>query len=107
MCMSSVCSISVQIAQANLFPGQGRITSFYGPDLTRYTSLRAHPAVEGPVLQFLFHEKGVISLASNSVHLCSRRGLTQWHISYVKKPFYLQYLSMKIPDSFALESFPW
>lgn len=34
-------------------------------------------------MQFLFHEKGVISLAANSVHLCSRRVLTQWHISYV------------------------
>ena len=34
-------------------------------------------------MQFLFHEKGVISLAANSVHLCSRRAVTQWHISYV------------------------
>ncbi|MCJ1423563.1 poly(A)-specific ribonuclease [Sticta canariensis] len=61
----------------------GRITSFYGPELTKYTSIRSHPPGEGPVIQFLFHEKGVISLASHSVHLCSRRGLTQWHISEI------------------------
>ena len=31
--------------------------------------------------QFLFCEKGVISLSSKSVHLANRRGLTQWHIA--------------------------
>ena len=62
---------------------QGRITSFYGPELTSYTSIRAHPVIEGPVGQFLFHEKGVVSLSACSVHLCSRRCLSQWHISSV------------------------
>lgn len=57
------------------------MTSFYGPELQRYTSVRAHPASEGPVRQLLFHEKGVISISSKSVHLISRRGLTQWHLS--------------------------
>lgn len=65
-------------------PSKGRIISYYGSELQRYTSLQAHPTQEGPVKQFLFHEKGVISLASRSVHLISRRGLTQWHISFVK-----------------------
>ncbi|KAL1960354.1 hypothetical protein VTO42DRAFT_8314 [Malbranchea cinnamomea] len=60
----------------------GRVTSFYGPELQRYTSVRAHPASEGPVRQFLFHEKGVISLSSRSVHFITRRGLTQWHLSH-------------------------
>lgn len=32
--------------------------------------------------QILFHERGVISLSSKSVHMISRRGLTQWHISH-------------------------
>lgn len=59
----------------------GRIVSYYGTELQRYVSLQAHPTQEGPVKQFLFHERGVLSLASNSVHLISRRGLTQWHIS--------------------------
>jgi PAB-dependent poly(A)-specific ribonuclease subunit 2 len=34
------------------------------------------------VRQILFHERGVISLSSKSVHMISRRGLTQWHISH-------------------------
>lgn len=32
--------------------------------------------------QILFHEKGVISLSSKSVHMTSRRGLTQWHLTH-------------------------
>ena len=58
------------------------MTSFYGPELQRYTSVRAHLSAEGPVRQFLFHEKGVISLSSRSVHFITRRGLTQWHITH-------------------------
>ena len=61
---------------------QGRVMSFYGPELPRYTSVRAHPATEGLVRQILFHERGVISLSSKSVHMISRRGLTQWHVSH-------------------------
>ncbi|QKX58719.1 uncharacterized protein TRUGW13939_05846 [Talaromyces rugulosus] len=60
----------------------GRITSFYGPELQRYTSVRAHPVSEGSVRQLLFHEKGVISISSKSVHMVTRRGLTQWHITH-------------------------
>ncbi|KAL4817259.1 PAB-dependent poly(A)-specific ribonuclease subunit pan2 [Aspergillus spinulosporus] len=60
----------------------GRITSFYGPELQRYTSVRAHPVAEGPVRQILFHERGVISISSKSVHMITRRGLTQWHITH-------------------------
>ncbi|EQL29647.1 poly(A)-specific ribonuclease [Blastomyces gilchristii] len=60
----------------------GRVTSFYGPELQRYTSVKAHPASEGPVRQLLFHEKGVLSVSSKSVHLTSRRGLTIWHLSH-------------------------
>ena len=56
--------------------------SFYGPELQRYTSVRAHPVTEGLVRQILFHEKGVISLSSRSVHMITRRGLTQWHLSH-------------------------
>ncbi|KAL9603784.1 MAG: hypothetical protein Q9219_000893 [cf. Caloplaca sp. 3 TL-2023] len=59
----------------------GRVLSYYGSDLQRYTSLQAHPAQDGAVKQFLFHDRGILSLGSRSVHLLSRRGLTQWHIS--------------------------
>ncbi|KAH8427624.1 poly(A)-specific ribonuclease [Aspergillus melleus] len=60
----------------------GRITSFYGPELQRYTSVRAHPVSEGSVRQILFHDRGVISLSSKSVHMITRRGLTQWHVAH-------------------------
>ncbi|KAJ5619859.1 hypothetical protein N7510_003843 [Penicillium lagena] len=59
----------------------GRITSFNGPDLQRYTSVRAHPVSDGAVRQILFHERGVISISSKSVHMITRRGLTQWHLT--------------------------
>ncbi|GJP95959.1 poly(A)-specific ribonuclease [Aspergillus niger] len=59
----------------------GRITSFFGPELQRYTSVRAHPATE-PVRQIIFHDRGVISLSPKSVHMITRRGLTQWHIAH-------------------------
>ena len=61
---------------------QGRVTSFYGPELQRYTSVRAHPVSDGMVRQILFHERGVISLSSKSVHMITRRGLTQWHLAH-------------------------
>lgn len=60
---------------------QGRITSFYSSELQRYTSVRAHPVPDGPVYQFLFHDKGVISISAKSVHFTSRRGLSIWHLS--------------------------
>ena len=60
----------------------GRLMSFVGPELQRYTSVRAHPVSEGLVRQILFHEKGVISLSSKSVHMVTRRGLTQWHVAH-------------------------
>ncbi|KAJ6160880.1 Peptidase C19 ubiquitin carboxyl-terminal hydrolase 2 [Penicillium chermesinum] len=60
----------------------GRLASFYGPDLQRYTSVRAHPVAEGMIRQIIFHERGVISLSSKSVHMINRRGLTQWHLAH-------------------------
>ncbi|PSK54749.1 hypothetical protein B9Z65_3838 [Elsinoe australis] len=59
----------------------GRVTSFYGNELQKYTSYRAHPSPEGAVKQFLVCDKGIISISAKSVHLASRRGLTQWHIN--------------------------
>lgn len=62
---------------------QGRVSSYYASQLEKYTSLQAHPISEGHVEQFLFNEKGVISLASRSVHFMNRRCLTLWHIEFV------------------------
>ncbi|KAF2091807.1 hypothetical protein K490DRAFT_70560 [Saccharata proteae CBS 121410] len=57
----------------------GRVTSFFGPELQRYTSFKAH--TDGAVKQLLFCDKGVISISVRSVHLSSRRGITQWHLT--------------------------
>lgn len=43
--------------------------------------MKAHTN-EGEVRQLLTHEKGIISLASKSIHLITRRGLTQWHLTH-------------------------
>ncbi|KAJ5129697.1 uncharacterized protein N7515_005736 [Penicillium bovifimosum] len=59
-----------------------RVSSFYGPELQRYTSVRAHPVSEGAVRQIIFHERGVISLSAKSVHMVTRRGVTQWHLAH-------------------------
>ncbi|KAJ4295515.1 poly(A)-specific ribonuclease [Kalmusia sp. IMI 367209] len=62
----------------------GRITSFYGPALERYTSYRGHAPADGTVgavKQLLFTDKGVLSVSKHTVHYASRRGLTQWHLT--------------------------
>lgn len=67
---------------ADPFYVEGRVTSFYGVELQKYSSFRAHLAGEGPVRQLLFNGKGVISVASRSVHMSLRRGLARWNITY-------------------------
>ncbi|KAF2227442.1 ubiquitin carboxyl-terminal hydrolase-domain-containing protein [Elsinoe ampelina] len=59
----------------------GRVTSFYSNELQKYTSYRGHPSSEGPVKQFLVCDKGILSVSSKSVHLSSRKGVAQWHLS--------------------------
>ncbi|KAI6783498.1 ubiquitin carboxyl-terminal hydrolase family protein [Emericellopsis cladophorae] len=60
----------------------GRVTSFYGAELQRYTSFKAHAATEGPVRQILVNDKGVIALGAKDLHMAMRRGLPQWHIRH-------------------------
>lgn len=62
---------------------QGHVSSYYASQLEKYTALQAHLVSEGHVEQFLFNDKGVISLASRSVHFMNRRCLTFWHIECV------------------------
>ncbi|CZS97451.1 related to PAN2-component of Pab1p-stimulated poly(A) ribonuclease [Rhynchosporium agropyri] len=57
----------------------GRVSSFYGNELQRYTSFKCG---DGPVYQLLFHEKGVIALGAKSVHMAMRRGPPIWHITH-------------------------
>ncbi|KAF2203610.1 PAB-dependent poly(A)-specific ribonuclease subunit PAN2 [Delitschia confertaspora ATCC 74209] len=80
---SQVTTFAFDTSQELLWTGNefGRVTSFYGPQLERYTAYRGHPATNGPVKQFLFTEKGVLSVAKQSVHFSIRRGLTQWHLT--------------------------
>ncbi|KHO01669.1 Exonuclease, RNase T/DNA polymerase III [Metarhizium album ARSEF 1941] len=59
----------------------GRVTSFLGPELQRYTSFKAHLSTDGPVRQILVNEKGVISLGSKDVHMAQRRGPPIWHLN--------------------------
>ncbi|KAF3761547.1 PAB-dependent poly(A)-specific ribonuclease subunit pan2 [Cryphonectria parasitica EP155] len=62
--------------------GYGRVTSFYGSNLQKYTSFRAHPPAEGAVQQLLFNDKGIIALGGRGVHMAIRRGLPVWpHIT--------------------------
>jgi PAB-dependent poly(A)-specific ribonuclease subunit 2 len=58
----------------------GRVSSFYGTELQRYTSFKGG---DGPIRQILVHDKGIIALASRSVHMAVRRGAPLWHITYV------------------------
>jgi PAB-dependent poly(A)-specific ribonuclease subunit 2 len=58
------------------------VVSFYGRDLQRYTAFKIHPPSEGPIRQFLFHDKGVIALGTRSVHMAMRRGPALWNIRY-------------------------
>lgn len=61
---------------------QGRVTSFYGTELQRYTSFKAHATTDGPVRQIMVTDKGVIVLGSKDVHMALRRGPPIWHIKY-------------------------
>lgn len=65
---------------------KGRVTSFVGSELQRYTSFKTHLSSEGPVRQILVNDKGVIALGSNDVHMSHRRGAAIWHIKFVLRP---------------------
>ncbi|KAK4549503.1 hypothetical protein LTR36_006500 [Oleoguttula mirabilis] len=86
---SPVTAFAFDTSQELLWTGNeyGRVTSFYGAELQKYTSYRGHVSSaprgapgNAPVKQFLFSDKGVISVSSRSVHCASRRGLAQWHL---------------------------
>lgn len=53
--------------------------SFYGPELQKYTSFKAHHPEQ--VKQILFTDKGVLSVSPKSVHFSSRRGVALWHLA--------------------------
>ncbi|GAB1725462.1 hypothetical protein NU195Hw_g1870t1 [Hortaea werneckii] len=85
-----ITAFAFDTAQELLWTGNeyGRVTSFYGAELQKYTSFHGHASSSSrsapgnaPVKQFLFCDKGVISVSPRSVHCASRKGLTQWHLA--------------------------
>ncbi|KAF2802391.1 PAB-dependent poly(A)-specific ribonuclease subunit PAN2 [Mytilinidion resinicola] len=80
---SPVTTFTFDTTQELLWTGNdyGRITSFYGSSLDRYTSYRGHAPSEGAVKQILLTENGVLSISKGSIHFAIRRGLTQWHLA--------------------------
>ncbi|KAM5346477.1 hypothetical protein ACJ41O_009482 [Fusarium nematophilum] len=79
-----VTTMTFDTSQELLWTGNdyGRVTSFYGTELQRYTSFKAHQSSDGPVRQILVNEKGVVVLGSKDVHMALRRGPPMWHIKY-------------------------
>ncbi|KAG4305310.1 hypothetical protein PORY_001480 [Pneumocystis oryctolagi] len=57
---------------------KGRLTSYFGPELRRYTSVKAHTS---PICSLISNERGIISLSSQNIRLTNRRGLSQWSLS--------------------------
>ncbi|KXT04451.1 hypothetical protein AC578_3579 [Pseudocercospora eumusae] len=87
---SQLTTLAFDSLQELLWTGNeyGRITSFHGAELQRYTSYRGHVSTaprgapgNAHVQQLLFCEKGVVSVSARSIHLSSRRGLAQWHVA--------------------------
>ncbi|KAM3557881.1 hypothetical protein MY1884_004282 [Beauveria asiatica] len=68
---SPVTTMTFDTSQELLWTGNdyGRVTSFFGSELQRYTSFKAHLSSEGPIRQILVNDKGVIALGSNDVHI--------------------------------------
>ncbi|KAF7542629.1 hypothetical protein G7Z17_g11415 [Cylindrodendrum hubeiense] len=79
-----VTTMTFDTSQELLWTGNdyGRVTSFYGTELQRYTSFKAHLTPDGPVRQILVNEKGVVVLGSKDVHMALRRGPPLWHIKH-------------------------
>ncbi|CAG8616504.1 10808_t:CDS:10, partial [Acaulospora morrowiae] len=78
--VQSISAIAFDPYQELLWTGndKGRVASYFGESLQRYTSFRSHLT---PVEQLLVSDKGVISLSSDSVKMTNRRGLVKWVIS--------------------------
>ncbi|KAH6894338.1 ubiquitin carboxyl-terminal hydrolase-domain-containing protein [Thelonectria olida] len=79
-----ITTMTFDTSQELLWTGNdyGRVTSFYGTELQRYTSFKAHLTPDGPVRQILVNEKGVVVLGSKDVHMALRRGPPIWHIKH-------------------------
>ncbi|KAF4595528.1 PAB-dependent poly(A)-specific ribonuclease subunit PAN2 [Ophiocordyceps camponoti-floridani] len=79
-----VTTMTFDTSQELLWTGNdyGRVMSFLGTEQQRYTSFKAHQAIDGPVRQILVNDKGVIALGSRDIHMALRRGPPIWHIRH-------------------------
>ncbi|KAG5438494.1 hypothetical protein PCANB_002598 [Pneumocystis canis] len=57
---------------------KGYLTSYLGPDLRRYTSVRAHDTA---ICSLLSNKQGILSLSSQNIRLTNRRGLVRWSLN--------------------------
>lgn len=80
--MDNIPPPALGISQSDKEHCQGRVTSFCGTELQRYTSFKAHSTADGPVRQILVNEKGVVALGAKDLHMSLRRGPTVWHLRY-------------------------
>ncbi|KAI1326713.1 PAB-dependent poly(A)-specific ribonuclease subunit PAN2 [Xylariaceae sp. FL0255] len=80
--LSPVACLAFDSHQELLWTGNeyGRVTSFYSNKLHQYTSWKDYSNQDGPVLQIIVNERGVISLGARGVRMRSRRGIILWSI---------------------------
>ncbi|KAI9027485.1 hypothetical protein CLU79DRAFT_580535 [Phycomyces nitens] len=57
----------------------GRVASYYGKGLQRYTSFKAHK--DQQIRQIRVTDRGIISLSPKSIQMRDRRGMVKWNIS--------------------------
>ena len=81
-----ICMIQYQQRLCSSDLCQGRVTSFYGNELQRYTSFKAHAAPDGAIRQILITDKGIVALGSRDLHMAMRRGVPLWHIRCAASP---------------------
>ncbi|ORZ06801.1 ubiquitin carboxyl-terminal hydrolase-domain-containing protein, partial [Lobosporangium transversale] len=63
----------------------GYVSSYYGSGLQRYSSYKAH---KGSVRQIMILDRGIVSIAKDSIHLSNRRGLASWNLTQVYFNFF-------------------
>lgn len=74
-----VSSLKFDDSHSLLWVGDSRgfLSSYNGPKLQLYTSVKAH---NGPILKILNHKRGIISLSFDSIRLGTREGVTLFNL---------------------------
>ncbi|KAK9457055.1 ubiquitin carboxyl-terminal hydrolase-domain-containing protein [Dipodascopsis uninucleata] len=76
---ASISTVTFDTSQELLWTGDtnGRVASFAGENLRKYTSFIGHRA---PVSQILVNDRGVLSLGPNNLRMTQRRGLVRFNL---------------------------